>query len=223
MKKILVLTSLFALMMAWTPSFAQNAKDTVPEKCSKQCSKQCCSQPKILTPETVKMLKEAYFKENLKMDEKQQTAFWKSYNNYENAKKQACTNAKAAMEKAGLPAIPDCKSPCNAKLTADQKVAQLNIQLEKRQAMLSAEQTFYKELSKTLNNEQIAQYLDLEKSFQMEMRKLQGNEGCGQHPDKCKSSCKSDHPKKAPQMGHQKCDKMPAPNCPAPAPQPKKN
>lgn len=184
MKKILVLFSFCAMILACTPSFAQNApqKENTCDKENHQCTHQC-HQPKILTPASIAMLKEEFFKENLKLNDNQKDAFWKSYNKYENAKKQAMENEKTAMSKAGLPEHHGCQDHGGAKLTDEQKVSMYSIQLEKRQAMLTAEQTFFKEISKTLNNEQIAQYLELEKCFNMEMHKLNGtqHDACNQH------------------------------------------
>lgn len=195
MKKIFVLFSLCALMMVGTTAFAQEGN----HKCQhdgKECAHQC--HPKVLTPNTISMLKEEFFKENLKLNDNQKDAFWKSYNKYEAAKKQAKENAKAAMKKAGLPEghCGNCKN--HEKLTADQKVALHNIQLESRQAMLNAEQTFYKELAKSLSNEQIVDYMGLEKAFQMEMAKMKGAEGCG-HRGGCKGHGEGGHD------GHHAC------------------
>ncbi len=179
MKKIFVLFSMCALMMVGTSAFAQEGQ----HKCQhdgKECTHQC-HQPKVLTPNTISMLKEEFFKENLKLNDNQKDAFWKAYNKYENAKKQAKENAKAAMKKAGLPEGHCPKSMDHGKLTADQKVALHNIQLESRQAMLKAEQTFYQELAKSLTNEQIVEYMGLEKAFQMEMAKMMGGDKCGNH------------------------------------------
>lgn len=178
MKKIFVLFSLCALMMVGTSAFAQEGNHKCQHE-GKECTHQC--HPKVLTPNTISMLKEEFFKENLKMDDKQKDAFWKAYNKYENAKKQAKENAKAAMKKAGLPEGHCPKSMDHGKLTADQKVALHNIQLESRQAMLKAEQTFYQELAKSLTNEQIVEYMGLEKAFQMEMAKMMGGDKCGNH------------------------------------------
>lgn len=176
MKKIFVLFSLCAMLFAWNSVSAQENKEA--HHCSQghaQCSHQC-QQPKLLTPNSIAMLKEEFFKENLKLNDNQKDAFWKSYNKYEAAKKQANENEKTAKEKAGIPAHHGCKSHGNCQMTDQQKVKAYNIQLEKRQALLSAEQTFFKEISKNLTDEQIAQYLGLEKAFQMEMAKLKGSE-----------------------------------------------
>jgi len=220
MKKSLVL-SICAILMASMTTFAQNTPTSAPT-CNKEkaeCSKQC-HQPQILTPATIAMLKEEFFKENLKLNDKQKDAFWKSYNKYENAKKQACENAKAAREKAGLPARQGCKSSQSVKFTDEQKVACYKIQLEKRHDMLTAEYTFLEEISKTLTAEQVAQYLDLEKAFEMQMAKLGGkgcgqHEGCGQHGGEgqhqgCGQQCGEGHgPHSGMTPGHD-C-KMPAP------------
>lgn len=187
MKKIFVLFSLCAFMMVGTSAFAQESN----HKCQhggKECNHQC--HPKVLTPNTISMLKEEFFKENLTLNDNQKDAFWKSYNKYENAKKQAKENAHAAMKKAGLPEGQCCKNVKPDNLTADQKVALNNIQLDSRQALLNAEQTFYKELAKNLTNEQIVKYMHLEKVFQMEMAKMNGGEGCGHgHHDGCQGHC----------------------------------
>lgn len=129
------------------------------------------SQPQLLTPAAVNLLKENFFNENLPMNDKQKDAFWKSYNKYQKALEQAHADAKAAREKAGIP----CCKNTDTKPTDAQKVAMYNIQLNKRQAELTAEQAFFKEISKSLNEEQLATYLGLEKKFKMELAKLQHN------------------------------------------------
>ena len=179
MKKVFVLFSMFAIMMAGYSAFAQEGEHHCQHQGQEghKCSHQC-QQPKILTENTVTMLKEEFFKANLKLNDNQKDAFWKSYNKYETAKKQAKENAHAAMKKAGLPEHA-CAMADKAQFTPDQKVALHNIQLDARQAKLSAEQTFYKELAKNLNNEQIAQYMQLEKLFQMQMAKMNKGEACG--------------------------------------------
>ena len=153
------------------------------------------------------MLKEEFFKENLKLNDNQKDAFWKSYNKYEAAKKQANENEKTAKEKAGIPAHHGCKSHGNCQMTDQQKVKAYSIQLEKRQALLSAEQTFLKEISKNLTDEQIAQYLGLEKAFHMEMAKLKGAEfsqhgeghhNCGHRPDMSKVKMDKPQPRNIP-------------------------
>lgn len=185
MKKSFLLLSLCAILLASMTTSAQNSAKSAPT-CNKE-NAECthhCHQPQILTPATVAMLKEEFFKTNLKLEDKQKDAFWKAYNKYENAKKQACENTKAAREKAGLPEHQGCKNHQNVKLTDAQKVACYTIQLENRQAMLTAEQNFLKEIAKTLTDEQVAQYLELEKTFNREMAQLNGrghekHEGCG--------------------------------------------
>lgn len=207
MKKIFVLFSLCAMLFAWNSVSAQENKEA--HQCSKehaQCSHQC-QQPKLLTPNTISMLKEEFFKENLKLNDNQKDAFWKSYNKYEAAKKQANENEKTAKEKAGIPAHHGCKSHGNCQMTDQQKVKAYSIQLEKRQALLSAEQTFLKEISKNLTDEQIAQYLGLEKAFHMEMAKLKGAEfsqhseghhNCGHRPDMSKVKMDKPQPRNIP-------------------------
>lgn len=189
MKKLFVLFSLLAIM-AGTSAFAQENAGKCNKE-GKECSKQC--HPQLLTPKVVDMLKEEFFKENMKLENNQNEAFWKAYHKYENAQKQAKEKAKAAKEKAGIPAGHCCHAESHAKLTADQQVAIHNIQLETKQAMISAEQAFYKEIAKTLNNEQIAQYMHLEKAFQMEMMKIKGNhhdcKGGDHSPKDCSHAC----------------------------------
>lgn len=180
--------SIFMLALIWNPSFAQNgqpaAKGNMENKvCAKECHKDV---PKLLTPSSIAMLKEEFFKENLNLNANQKDAFWKAYNKYTAAQKQAMENEKKAMEKAGIPAH-HCSKDANAsKPTAEQKVAAYSIQLEKRQAMLTAEQNFLNEISKALTKEQVAQYLQLEKAFKMEMAKLHGQgHGQGFHHQSC--------------------------------------
>lgn len=222
MKKTFVLFSLCALILASIPTFAQNAPNGEPT-CNKEnhpCTHQC-HQPQILTPASIAMLKEEFFKENLKLNDNQKDAFWKAYNKYEKAKKQAMENTKANMEKAGLPSHHGCKDHGNAKLTDEQKVAMYRIQLENRQAMLTAEQNFFNEISKTLSNEQIAQYLDLEKLFNMELHKLNAAQhadcnhhqthgdrhpGNGPRPECHKSDMQSETPQK--DAPHKVCPKQ---------------
>ncbi len=189
MKKLFVLFSLLAIMSG-TSVFAQDSAGKC-NKDGKECSKECHS--KLLSPKVMDMIKEEFFKENMKLESKQNDAFWKAYYKYESAQKQAKENAKAAKEKAGITTGHCSHGNNHAKLTADQQVAMHNIQLETRQSLLSAEQTFYKELSKNLSNEQIAQYMQLEKSYQMEMMKIKGNhhdsKGHGNSPKDCSHPC----------------------------------
>ncbi len=206
MKKMFLLFSLSALLLGGKV-YAQNSNNNTDSKTTTekgQCEKSCQKPPQVLTPESIELLKEAYIKENLTMSDKEQTAFWKSYEKYNEAKKQACDDAKSAMEKAGIKTSCEKKDKSeqtkeDTKPTAEQQVTMKTIQMEKRQSMLSAEQTFYKELAKNLSNDQIVQYMQLEKAFQMEMKKLQQRD---QGPRCCEGM---------PQCGQQKGEKMPKP------------
>lgn len=182
MKRIIAVVCFCIALGISSSAIAQCDKHA--ETCNHNQTSCKMSQPQLLSPSAIKLLKENYINENLPMSDKEKDAFWKSYNKYQKALKQAHADAKAAREKAGIP----CCKDKDAKPTDAQKVAMYNIQLNKRQAELTAEQTFFKEISKTLNDEQLAKYLGLEKSFKMELAKLQhGNKNkglnsrCGQH------------------------------------------
>lgn len=168
MKKVIVFFSILAIIGFSIPANAQCQKEG--HSCNGHTEMCKMTHPKLITPSTVKLLKENYIKENLELKDNQKDAFWKSYNKYQAALEQAKTDAKAAREKANIPCCKDAK----AQLTDAQKVATYNIQLTKRQAELTAEQTFFKEISKNLTEAQIATYLGLEKSFNMELARLQG-------------------------------------------------
>ena len=73
------------------------------------------------------------------------------------------------MEKEGIPAQGCCKKGEPAKLTSDQKVKAHTIDLEKKQALLAAERSFFKEISKSLDKDMVVHYLDVEKGFKREM------------------------------------------------------
>lgn len=184
MKRIIAVVCFCITLGISSSAFAQCDKHATPcnhnqPTCNHDQSACKMSHPQLLSPAAIKLLKENYINENLPMSDKEKDAFWKSYNKYQKALEQARADAKAAREKAGIPCCKDkdAKQPTDA-----QKVAMYNIQLNKRQAELTAEQTFFKEISKTLNEEQVAKYLGLEKSFKMELAKLHhDNNGKGHY------------------------------------------
>lgn len=178
MKKIFSILSLAAFIFAGISANAQvvTAQKSNPNhpECSREHSHNSGSP--ILTPKAINMLKEEYLKSNLSFPEKELNAFWKYYKRLEDNKLKACENAKAAMEKAGIPTDQCCKEGKPAKLTDEQKVSAHQIMLQKHQDILSAEQQFFKELLKNFTTEQVAQYLQLEKDFEKELSVIQEKE-----------------------------------------------
>lgn len=181
MKKLIALLCLCITFGCASPIFAQCDKNA--GHCSHNKTECKSSHPKLMTPGTVKLLKENYIKENLTLNDNQKDAFWKAYQKYEAAKTQANETARTAMEKAGISNHECCKE--GNRPTDEQAVAAYTIQLEKRQALLAAEQAFFKEISKNLTKEQIAQYLRLEKSFMAEMHKLNSGNRCEKQHQPC--------------------------------------
>lgn len=175
MKRLFVLFSLCAVLAAGSSVQAQCSKDANKcQKNNKECGQKC--HPSLMTPATVDLLKEAYLKENLKLNDNQKDAFWKSYNKYGEAQKQAAENKKQSMLKAGFSGA--CCKMDTVKPTDEKIVACHNIRLEYQQALLKAEQTFFNEISKNLSKEQVAQYIRLEKGFEMEMKGLMKKDCC---------------------------------------------
>ncbi|MCR4681361.1 MAG: hypothetical protein K5636_07120 [Bacteroidales bacterium] len=174
MKKLFVMFGVCAFLFASTQAFAQVKEKPVEAPKEKMCEKSCDS--KFADPEVIAQFKMEYLHNHLKYEGKQNDAFWKAYDKYNKAQQAAQEKYKKALEKEGIPANQCCMKEGNDKLSPAQKTKAYTLDLGKRQSLLAAEQTFFKEISKALNKEQIAQYLDAVRDCNRELAMIREKE-----------------------------------------------